>query len=99
MGETVKLTACFKIDGKFPDMFNLYKQLVNELLNYAFLRNITSFKRLKAEKYFEMREKYPNLPSHYVYTACQMTCSIYKSFRKLKRRGKVKVDKPFLKRT
>ena len=94
MGEAVKLTACFKIDGEVPDMFNLYKQLVNGLLNYAFLRNITSFKRLKAEKYFEMRGKYPNLPSHYVYTACQMTCSIYKSFRKLKRKGKAKGDKP-----
>ena len=94
MGETVKLTACFKIEGEVPDMFNLYKQLVNELLNYVFLRNITSFKRLKSEKYYEMRGKYPELPSHYIYTACQMTCSIYKSFRKLKRKGKAKGDKP-----
>ena len=36
--------------------------------------------------------------SHYIYTACQMACSIYKSFRKLKKRGLVKAEKPVFKR-
>jgi putative transposase len=44
------------------------------------MRGITSFKRLKVEKYL-------SLLSHYIYTACQMAFSIYKSFRKLKKRG------------
>jgi putative transposase len=35
------------------------------------------------KKYHELRARYPSLPSHYIYTACQMTCSIYRSFRKL----------------
>ena len=63
-------------------------------LEYAHSRGITSFKRLKSKKYHELRARYPKLPSHYVYTACQMACSIYKSFRKLKRRGRVKKGKP-----
>jgi len=54
--------------------------------------------KLKAEKYNELRMKYPGLPSHYIYTACQMACSIYKSFRKLKRRGVAKAEKPFFKK-
>jgi putative transposase len=37
--------------------------------------------------------KYPSFPSHYIYTICQMACSIYRSFRKLKRRGVTKVEK------
>jgi|Deesub1362B_J571_1020462.scaffolds.fasta_scaffold08958_2 putative transposase len=98
MREFVKLTASFKLDGEIPDIFSLYKQIVNELLDYASFKNISSFKKLKAERYYELREKYPNLPSHYIYTACQMACSIYKSFRKLKRKGKAKGDKPQFKK-
>lgn len=82
--ETVKLTARFKIDGKIDEsLFKMYKVIVNELLDYAYSKNITSFKKLKAKK-----------KTHYIYTACQMTCSIYKSFRKRKRKGKFKSSKP-----
>jgi len=98
MREIIKLSASFKLDGEISEIFNLYKKIVNELLNYASTRNITSFKRLKKEKYYELRKKHFELPSHYIYTACQMACSIYKSFRKLKRRGKAKGDKPVFKR-
>ena len=97
--ETVKLTARFKLDGEvYESLFKTYKTIVNELLDYTHSKGITSFKRLKSEKYHEPRQKYPKLPSHYIYTACQMTCSIYKSFRKLKRRRKVKTDKPVFKK-
>ncbi len=97
--ETVKLAARFKLDGEVNEsLFETYGVMVNELLDYAHSRGITSFKRLKAEKYHELRQKYSNLPSHFIYTACQMACSIYKSFRKLRRRGKAKSDKPEFKK-
>jgi len=98
MREIIKLSASFKLDGEISEIFNLYKKIVNELLNHASTKNISSFKRLKKEKYYELRKKHFELPSHYIYTACQMACSIYKSFRKLKRRGKAKGDKPVFKR-
>jgi putative transposase len=99
MGQTVRLTASFKLSGQVPEgLFSAYREILNGLLEYASEKGITGFKRLKAEKYRELREKYPNLPSHYLYTACQMACSIYKSFRKLKRRGLVKAGKPTFKR-
>ncbi len=97
--EAVKLTARFKLDGKLDvALFETYRSIVNELLDYAHSEGTTSFKRMKAEKYRELRRRYPKLPSHYTYTACQMACSIYKSFRKLERKGKVKADKPQFKR-
>ena len=97
--ETVKLTARFKLDGEVDEsLFKTYKAVVNELLDYAHSKGITSFERLKSEKYHEMRRKYPELPSHYIYTACQLARSIYKSFRKLKRRGKVKKNRPLLRK-
>jgi len=97
--ETVKLTASFKLNGSIPEsLFSMYGEVLNQLLDFAWMKGITSFKRLKAEKYYEMRMKYPSLPSHYIYTACQMACSIYRSFRKLKRRGLAKAEKPYFKK-
>jgi len=97
--ESFKLTASFKLNGQLPEsLFSTYGEIVNHLLDYTWTKGITSFKRLKAEKYNELRMKCPALPSHYIYTACQMACSVYKSFRKLKRRGSAKAEKPFFKR-
>jgi putative transposase len=92
--ETVKLTASFKLDGSIPEsLFSTYREVLGRLLDHAWAKEVTSFKRLKAEKYHELRVKYPSLPSHYIYTACQMACSIYRSFRKLKRKSKAYVQK------
>jgi putative transposase len=97
--ETVKLTAGFKLNGSIPEsLFSTYKEVLNQLLDCAWAKGITSFKRLKAEKYHEIRMKYPSLPSHYIYTACQMACSIYKSFRKLKKRGLAREERPYFKK-
>jgi putative transposase len=68
-------------------LFEMYVGIVNELLEYAYADWITSFYRLKAGKYYELRAKYPALPLHYIFTACQVACSIYRSFRKLRRKG------------
>ena len=86
--ETIKLTARFKLKETpegLDELFSTYREIVNFLITYAYESNITSFKRLKKETYKELREKYPQLPSHYIYTACQMATSIYKSYRKRKR--------------
>jgi putative transposase len=97
--ETVKLTASFKLNGSIPEsLFSTYREVLGQLLEYAWAKGVTSFKRLKTEKYHELRAKYPSLPSHYIYTACQMACSIYKSFRKLKKRGLAKAEKPVFKK-
>jgi putative transposase len=96
---TVKLTASFKLGGSFPEsLFSTYREVSGQLLDHAWRKGVTSFERLRAEKYYELRARYPSLPSHYIYTACQMACSIYKSFRKLKRRGMARAEKPVFKR-
>jgi putative transposase len=97
--ETVKLTASFKLDGLIPEsLFSTYREVLGRLLDHAWAERITSFKRLKAEKYHGLRAEYPRLPSHYIYTACQMACSIYRSFRKLKRKGKARAERPTFKK-
>ncbi|MBS7251215.1 MAG: hypothetical protein KIH08_11615 [Candidatus Freyarchaeota archaeon] len=100
--ERIRLTANFKLaDGNPPEvscLMDKYSEMVNELLEYAQSKGITSFKRLKAEKCHELRAENPELPSHYIYTACQMASWTYKSFRKLKRRGKAHGDRPLFKK-
>ena len=99
--ETIKPMANFKLDGdssRVEPLFSTFIGMVNELLEFAHKNHITSFKRLKTSKYYEFRRKFPDLPSHYIYTACQMACSVYKAFRKCKRRGCIKVDKPRFRR-
>ncbi len=86
----IKLTAKSKlkeIPEGLDDLFFTYREIVNFLLTYAFENNLTSFYRLKRETYKGLRKEYPELPSHYLYTPCQMATSIYKSYRKRKRKG------------
>ncbi|MCD6189712.1 MAG: transposase, partial [Thermococcus sp.] len=89
--ETIKLAAKFKLKEApkgLEELFSTYRDIVNSLVTHAHEKRITSFYRLKKETYKELRKKYPQLPSHYLYTACQMAASIYKSYRKRKRKGK-----------
>ena len=91
--ETIKLTAKFKLKGTpkgLDDLFSTYREIVNFLITHAFENNITSFYRLKKETYKGLRKEYPELPSHYLYTACQMATAIFKSFRKRKKKGKAR---------
>jgi hypothetical protein len=50
--ETVKLTASFKLDGSITEsLFSTYREVLGQLLDHAWAKGVTSFKRLKAEKY------------------------------------------------
>jgi len=91
--ETIKLTARLKlkeVPEELDYLFSAYREIVNYLISYAYENNITSFYRLKSETYKILRRRYPELPSHCIYTACQMATSIYKSYRKRKRRGRAR---------
>ncbi len=91
--ETVKLTSKFKLKEtpeELDTLFSTYREIVNFLITHAFENNVTSFYRLKKETYKGLRKKYSKLPSHYLYTACQMATAIFKSYRKRKKKGKAK---------
>jgi putative transposase len=78
----------------FRELEDLYKQVLIELVDYGFRNNINSFTRLKRDKYYELRGKLPQLPSHYIHTACQDASTRIKSFNKLKKKGLAKSEKP-----
>ncbi|CAD5245027.1 RNA-guided endonuclease InsQ/TnpB family protein [Thermococcus camini] len=98
--ETIKLTAKFKLKETpegLDELFQTYREIVNLLITYAFENNVTGFYRLKKETYKGLRKEYHELPSHYLYTACQMATAIFKSFRKRRKKGKAEGEPIFKK--
>jgi len=87
-----------KLFRVFVELEGMYRNIVEQLVLYAVKNGITSFTRLKALKYRELRSLYPQLLSHYVYTVCQDVSTRVKSFLRLKRRGLAKSDYPAVNR-
>ena len=94
--KSVKLPR--KVFRVLVELEGMYRNMVEQLIMYAVRNNIRSFTRLKALKYREMRNLYPQLPSHYVYTACQDASTRAKSFLRLKRLSLVEREYPEVKR-
>jgi putative transposase len=82
----------------FRELEDLYRLILKELVDYTFRNKIKSFTGLKRDKYRELREKFPQLPSHYIHTTCQDAASRVKSFLKLKKKGSTETEKPEVKR-
>jgi hypothetical protein len=78
----------------FVELEGMYRNIVEQLVLYAVNNNITKFTRLKAEKYRELRFLYPQLPSHYAYTACQDAAERAHSFLRLKKMGRARKAYP-----
>ncbi len=71
-----------------------YREVLEEAINYALSNKTTSFTRIKAGVYRTEREKHKDLPSHYIYTACEDASERLDSFEKLKKRGRAYTEKP-----
>jgi len=75
-----------------------YREVLEEAINYALSNETTSFTRIKAGVYRTEREKHKDLPSHFIYTACEDASERSDSFQKLKRRGRAHTEKPSVRR-
>jgi IS605 OrfB family transposase len=78
----------------FVELEGMYRNVVEQLVLYAVNNNITKFTRLKAERYRDVRFLYPQLPSHYAYTACQDAAERAHSFLRLRRMGRARKAYP-----
>jgi len=78
----------------FVELEGMYRNLVEQLVLYAVNNNITKFTRLKAERYREVRSLYPQLPSHYAYTACQDAAESTHSFLRMRKMGRTRKPYP-----
>jgi IS605 OrfB family transposase len=87
-----------KLFRVFVELEGMYRNVIEQLVLCAVRNGITSFTRLKALKYGELRSLHPQLPSHYAYTACQDASTRAKSFFKRRKRGSAKRDYPEVKK-
>jgi len=78
----------------FVELEGMYRNMVEQLVLYAVNNGITKFTRLKAEKYHDVRSLYPQLPSHYAYTAYQDAAERSHFFLKLRKMGKARKAYP-----
>ena len=94
--KSVKLPKkAFKV---FVELEGMYRNTVEQLVMDAVKNDVRSFIKLRAFEYKEMRNLYPQLPSHYVYTACQDASTRAKSFIKLKKSSLSKRNYPEVKK-
>ncbi|RLF84920.1 transposase [Thermococci archaeon] len=81
----------FKI---FTELEGMYREMLLQTVLFAVRNEITSFVKLKAERYYFLRKLYPQLPSHYAYTVCQDSALRAKSFLKRKKKGLAEKECP-----
>ena len=79
-------------------IYQIYGIILSEVLDYMWSNNITSWIKVKKMLYKRFREKYPNIPSHYIHEAIRDASQRLKSFRKLKKNGLAKTNKPVIRR-
>jgi len=97
---TVKLRV--KVDystySALKEVEKEYREVLEDAINYGLSNKTTSFTRIKAGIYKTEREKHKDLPSHYIYTACEDASERLDSFEKLKKRGRAYTEKPSVRR-
>jgi len=79
-------------------IYQVYGRILVEALEYMWSNNTVSWTRAKKVLYKRFREKYPDIPSHYIHEAIRDTSQRLKSFRKLKKKGLAHTNKPTVKR-
>jgi len=52
------------------ELTEMYRDLLVEGVDYASRNYIKSFTGLRKHLYYRFRSKYPQIPSHYIYTVC-----------------------------
>ena len=79
-------------------IYQVYGRILAEALEYMWSNNINSWTKAKKILYKRFREKYPSIPSHYIHEAIRDASQRIKSFRKLKKKGLARTDKPVIKK-
>jgi len=64
------------------EVVNIYSRMLENVLSHASRNIIENYYRLKNEKYHELRNIYPDIPSHYIHGLCQDAVERISSLRR-----------------
>jgi hypothetical protein len=68
------------------EVVNIYSRMLGDVLPHASRNIIENYYKLKNERYRELRNIYPNIPSHYIHGVCQDAVERVSSLRRNKAR-------------
>jgi len=94
---TVVITSPPLAGGKVSVLsyiYRVYGEILVEAVDYMWRNRIASWTRAKKKLYAMFRTRYPDIPSHYVHEAIRDASQRIKSFRKLKKKGLARTEKP-----
>jgi len=94
----LRVRVDYKTYQKLKEVEGEYREVLEDAINYGLSNKTTSFTKIKAGIYKTEREKHKDLPSHYIYTACEDASERLDSFEKLKKRGRSYTEKPSVRR-
>ncbi|XRO76016.1 hypothetical protein ACO3TA_03955 [Methanocaldococcus sp. 28A] len=103
MPKTIKLSKIVVLKSKpltkrkikiIENTIKAYKEILSIALNYSLKNKIKSHIKIRKGIYEEIKNKYSNLPTHYIYTASQDVSTRIKSFISMKKRGKAYTETP-----
>lgn len=75
-------------------IYHVYGRILSETLEYMWEYRVASWTKTKKTLYKVFREKYRDIPSHYIHEAIRDTSQRLKSFERLKKKGLAHTDKP-----
>ncbi len=79
-------------------IYQVYGRILIEALEYMWSNGVTSWTKAKKLLYRRFRMKYPEIPTHYIHEAIRDASQRLKSFKKLKKKGLAKTNKPMIRR-
>ncbi|MEM0172846.1 MAG: transposase [Thermoproteota archaeon] len=95
--ELVSLRLTAKKAEALSYVYKTYGEILKEAVNVMHQKGITSWIKGIKELYRYFRQKYPDLPSQYIYEAIRDAAARLESFRKMKKKGLAYTEKPEVK--
>jgi len=85
----------YKCDTNIGELSDDFQEMLQFCIDRALELGITSYTRLRKAVYGEWKQRwYPKYHTHYCHSACKIATAILKNFRKRKRKGLTKKEKP-----
>ena len=85
--DVVTLTSTFRLKRSpegLDELIEVFKKVVNYLIDYLWENNIGSYKQLIKEKYWDVRKKFPELKTVYIIGASKLAFMMYRSAKRKK---------------
>lgn len=93
MEVTLSVAFGYEASEEVRALLEDFRDMVNFAIERALEANVTGYARLRKLIYDEWKQRW-NYSTHFCHSACRVAVSMLRSWRRLKKKGKVRGDKP-----